>query len=267
MVSGRISSLFPAGLSSAEVSGLPEPFASAIIPAYNEADRIEDTLAGCAALSGLCEIIVVDDASRDETAAVAERTKTARVIRLDRNRGKAGALDAGLAAASAPYILMLDADLGGSARLAQALLTPVLAGECDMTVAVFPELAAGSGTRSSGGGFGVALKLARAGIRRLTGANLTAPLSGQRCLDRRIVESMGGFASRSGGGKGFGVETALSGWAAAGGWRVIEAPLEMSHRRTGKDLAGFRHRFRQLLCVVRALIWLSFARRRAARAP
>ncbi|MCC6485354.1 MAG: glycosyltransferase family 2 protein [Armatimonadetes bacterium] len=236
---------------------------SVLIPAFNESDRIAATLAGCQELAGLREVIVVDDASTDDTGAVARASGADQVICLPENRGKAGALDAGLSAAQGRYILMLDADLGASSHLANALLTPILDGEADMTVAVFPELVEKPKGVRSKGGFGFALKLARSGIRALTGAQLVAPLSGQRCLDRRIVETMGGFVSQGGGGRGFGVETALSGWAAAGGWRVREIPVEMSHRRTGKNLSGLLHRLRQLAHISRALVWLAGARRRA----
>ncbi len=227
--------------------------ASLLIPAFNEEDRIAETLQAACGLRGVSEIIVIDDGSTDRTAEAAASAGAARVLRLPRNRGKGAALDAGLREATGRFILMLDADLGGSASLAQPLLDPVLEGRADMTVAVFPELRSQRG----GGGFGLALRLARWGIRLLTGAELAAPLSGQRALDRRIVETMGGF------GRGFGVETALSGWAAAGGWKVLEVPLEMSHRRTGRDLRGFLHRGRQLLHIARALLWLAGARRRA----
>ncbi len=233
--------------------------ACVLIPARNESARIADTVRAASALAGICDVIVIDDASTDDTAALAREAGAVQVVRLERNLGKGGALDEGFKHCFSPVILMLDGDLGESASLAQALLDPVLAGECDMTVAVFPELVE-RGARTGGGGFGLALKLARRGIRLLTGCELAAPLSGQRALDRRIVEGMGGF------GHGFSVETCLSGWAAAGGWRVREVPVAMKHRRTGKDLAGMRHRARQLMHIARGLVWVAFNRGKARRA-
>lgn len=233
----------------------PSASISVLIPAYNEADRIARTVRAALALPCVAEVIVISDGSRDATVQAASQAGAAQVINLPVNQGKAAALDAGLAAASAPYILMLDADLGDSAALAAPLIEPVLSGNCDMTVAVFPEL-----TRpGKGGGMGLALRLARFGLKVLTGQRFIAPLSGQRALRREIVESMGGF------GQGFGVETRLSGWAGAGGWRVQEIPLEMSHRRTGKNAAGFLHRGRQLFHIMRALCWLAVNRRSSAR--
>ena len=229
--------------------------ASVLIPAFNEEDRIAATVRAVSGLRGVSEVIVIDDGSTDKTAGSAAEAGPARVLSLPRNRGKGAALDAGLREAREPVILMLDGDLGESAAHAQPLLDSVLAGQADMAVAVFPELV----SRDGGGGLGLALRLARWGIRVLTGVSFLAPLSGQRALDRRIVESMGGF------GGGFGVETALSGWAAAGGWRVVEVSLPMSHRRTGRDLRGFLHRGRQLVHIARALLWLWACRGRARR--
>src|SRR5688572_222375 len=98
----------------------PEPPAvSAVIPAYNEADRIGATVGALiAALStrfpDQFEVLVVDDGSRDDTASRAEKAG-ARVVRLPRNGGKGAALAAGFAEARGRTLLMLDADLGESA--------------------------------------------------------------------------------------------------------------------------------------------------------
>jgi glycosyltransferase involved in cell wall biosynthesis len=55
------------------------------------------------------EVIVVDDASTDRTAAVAEEMG-ARVIRHERNRGEGAARNSGIAAATQPWIALLDSD-------------------------------------------------------------------------------------------------------------------------------------------------------------
>ncbi len=242
------------------MSGQPlpdNPFVTAIIPAHNEADRVGQT-AQAARRAGADQVIVVDDASTDGTAEAARAAGADEVITLSRRAGKGGALNAVLPRAQGGYLLLLDADLGECAGLAETLVAAVRDGRCGMAVALFPELA-GDGPRR-GGGFGLAQAAARGGIRRLTGADFRAPLCGQRALDRRVVEGMGGFFP------GFGVETALSGWAAAGGWRVLEIPLSMTHRRTGKTLRGLLHRARQFADICRALLWLVTARSRARAA-
>ena len=86
---------------------------SVVIPAFNEAARVGPGLRRAAeylAARGTgYEILVVDDGSRDETAAVAER-HGARVVRLPRNRGKGAAVRAGLQAAVGERVLISDAD-------------------------------------------------------------------------------------------------------------------------------------------------------------
>ena len=87
---------------------------SIVIPAYNEARRLPATLAGWRAFLGEqpypWEIVVVDDGSADATADVAA-TAGARVLRLEPNQGKGGAVRAGVLAASGEVIAYVDADL------------------------------------------------------------------------------------------------------------------------------------------------------------
>ncbi len=83
---------------------------SVVIPAYNAADFLADALASVAAQTvAPFEVIVVDDASVDETAEIAMRAG-AHVVRLERNGGVAAARNAGIAIARAPWIAFLDAD-------------------------------------------------------------------------------------------------------------------------------------------------------------
>lgn len=213
---------------------------SAIIPAYNEALYIEPTVLALAAANIADEIIVVDDASTDHTGRLAAQAG-AKVVRLRRRRGKRGAQDAGVRAARGNFLLFLDADLGPTAAEAAKLLEPVVGGECDMSIAVFPH------RPGKGGGLGLVVRLARWGIMRATGRSMEAPLSGQRALRRAV------WARSLGAARGFGSEVALTMDAICGGCRVLEVPVEMDHRVTANDLVGIKHRARQLLDVARVL--------------
>jgi dolichyl-phosphate beta-glucosyltransferase len=97
---------------------------SVVIPAYNEASRIERTLDcsvafldqhGCS--HGSWEIIVADDGSRDDTGAIVQRyigshgDARVRLVALPHNRGKGAALRAGVAASRGRRVLLMDADL------------------------------------------------------------------------------------------------------------------------------------------------------------
>src|SRR5579859_3015037 len=68
-----------------------------VIPARNEADRIEATVTAALGLPAAAVVIVVDDGSTDGTAAAA-RSAGAVVTRHARNRGKGATLETGAAA-------------------------------------------------------------------------------------------------------------------------------------------------------------------------
>jgi len=177
---------------------------SVIIPAYNEAGPLPATVAALRGLPEVDEIVVVDDGSTDETAAVAEGLGC-RVVRLVRNRGKGKALTAGVRAAKGDVLVFLDADLGASAAEARRLLAPLLAGEADMVIGRFPEA-------QRPGGLGMVKALARAGVRWLGGLAVAAPLSGQRAIRRTVLEAVGDLAG------GFGVEVGLTDRRGPGGF-------------------------------------------------
>jgi glycosyltransferase involved in cell wall biosynthesis len=83
---------------------------SVVIPAHNREQMLARALGSVLAQSPAPEeIVVVDDASSDGTAAVAEEMG-ARVIRHDRNRGEGAARNSGIEAATQPWVALLDSD-------------------------------------------------------------------------------------------------------------------------------------------------------------
>jgi hypothetical protein len=211
----------------------------AIVPAKDRADSIVATVAALVALDVVDRVVVVDDGSTDATGNLAAAAG-ATVVRLPRNLGKGGAVAKGVEAAiDADVYLLIDADLGDTAGLADALLAPVLDGDADLTIAVLP-------SAGSKGGFGSVRALAAEGIRRATGFAPRAPLSGQRAVRGELLRSLP-LAAR------FGLETALTIDALRAGARVVEVDVAMDHRHTGRRLAGFRHRGNQGVDILRAL--------------
>ncbi|NDC79855.1 MAG: glycosyltransferase, partial [Verrucomicrobia bacterium] len=88
---------------------------SVILPAYNEARVLRETLGGLARTKypGPVEFIVVDDGSTDSTLALAREVarEDARFTVLHQsNQGKAAALNRGLAVSQHPWVVTLDAD-------------------------------------------------------------------------------------------------------------------------------------------------------------
>ncbi len=212
---------------------------SVVIPAYNEAEHIARTLQAVRQSVACDEVIVVDDGSADETGSLA-REWADTVIRLPQNRGKGYALKTGWERAAGSIVLLLDSDLGESAGQAGRLLQPVLDEECDMAIAILP-------VPEKKGGFGLAKGLARQGIRLLTGFSPTAPLSGQRAVNREVLQRVRQLD------RGFGIEVGLTVDVLRAGYRIKEVPVPFSHRVTGNDLAGCMHRGKEFVAIGRAL--------------
>ncbi len=110
---------------------------SCVIPAYNEGRRIGGVLSAVVGHPLIAEVIVVDDASTDHTARVVRSFPGVRLVRLDRNHGKARALHAGIQAAVNPVLLLLDGDLIGLRAVDVTLLIqPVFEGRADVAMSL-----------------------------------------------------------------------------------------------------------------------------------
>lgn len=216
-----------------------------LIPALDE----QDTVAGVVAVAraaAIGPVMVIDDGSSDATAEVAAAAG-AEVLRLERNRGKGGALAAGARVRKERVLVLLDADLTGlRPRHVRALARPVLAGKADMSRGVFV-----------GGRWPTYLA-----------QKLVPVLNGQRGLLReRLLE-----VERLGDSR-YGVEIAISEHARRSGWRTVDVPLPgvsqvMKEEKLGA-WRGVTRRLRMygeiLLEVVRSSV--AGARSRLRRGP
>lgn len=93
------------------VAHVDDPAIAVVVPARNAEQLLPDLLAALerSTCEDPWELVVVDDASSDSTAAIAEAWG-ARVVRLEGQSGPAAARNAGLATATAPLIAFTDAD-------------------------------------------------------------------------------------------------------------------------------------------------------------
>jgi glycosyltransferase involved in cell wall biosynthesis len=112
---------------------------SIIIPAFNEAKTILtvfDRLKEC--VSDFHEIIVVDDASTDETASLVNERANAdpriRLLRHPRNLGKTGALRTGFAEVTGDIVVIQDADLEYDPADIPDLVAPILQNRGDVSL-------------------------------------------------------------------------------------------------------------------------------------
>jgi glycosyltransferase involved in cell wall biosynthesis len=224
------------------------PEIAVVVSAYNEADRLGETLTAVQGAFPGARVMVADDFSTDPTPQVAEQAG-AELVRAHKHLGKGGANTLAVgrllgrgAPRELPLLVLCDGDLGTSARELPRLVEALERDEGDLAVAAF--------ARRVGGGFGVALRFSRWAIRRRTGGALepAAPISGQRALKPDVIRAIYPFAD------GFGMETAMTIDAHRAGFRLVEVELPLEHRATGKTAAGFLHRFRQLLSFARVYV-------------
>ena len=174
-----------------------------IIPAYNEERTIGDVIGVVGQAPFIDEIIVVSDGSSDRTADISQDCG-ARVIALNENLGKGGAMMVGVNSTDAEVVLFLDADLINLRPWHVVdLLLPVLDGSAEMTVGIFEQ-----------------------GRLATDLAQFFAPfLSGQRAVKRDLFTQLSNLELSR-----FGVEVALTRFAKTAGISVVEVELrDMSH--------------------------------------
>lgn len=121
---------------------MAEPVLSVVVPAYEEEKRLpaafDEILPYLRKLPETWELLIVDDGSKDGTAALVEewarREPRIRLVRLPVNRGKGAAVRAGMLAARGQYRLFRDADSStGMAELAEFL--PLARAGADVVIA------------------------------------------------------------------------------------------------------------------------------------
>ena len=213
--------------------------ALALVAARNEEERIADTVEALRSVAD--RVVVVDDGSGDRTAEAAAEAG-ARVLVVPRSIGKGGALEGALARLEPvdAYVLV-DGDVGPSAKEAVALLEQVRTDRADLAIGVLPP-------DPRHGGFRLVKRAAGAAVEAACRFRPLEPLSGQRALSRRAMEAVRPLSA------GFGVEVGMTIDAVRAGLRVIEVPVEMEHAPTGRSPAAFAHRARQGLALLGASV-------------
>lgn len=215
-------------------------FTSVIIPAYNEGERIKDTLDNIVDINIIDEILVVDDGSKDNTAFVLKNYNNPKVKyhTQNPNQGKGKALEKGLEMVDekSEVIVFLDADVGKTSSEVTKIIEPVIEGDCDVAIARFRPA-------KKKGGMGFVKRLAKDSVYELTGVELNATISGQRAFRREVIERFDSIPD------GYGVEVGMTIDILKWNYKVKEYIVDMTHNETGRDLSGFIHRGKQYIHI------------------
>lgn len=121
------------------VAAIP-PKVSIVVPAFNEAGRIGETLRRVETfikrMPWSAEVIVVDDGSRDETCNMVNELKFPglRLLQNGTNRGKGFAVKSGVLAASGEYVMFSDADLSAPIDELEKLLSAAEQHQADVVI-------------------------------------------------------------------------------------------------------------------------------------
>jgi glycosyltransferase involved in cell wall biosynthesis len=227
---------------------------AAIVPAFNEAGAVGRVVEEIRAFDATIDVVVVDDASTDDTAAVAE-SLGATVLRLPFNVGIGGAVQTGFRYAldeGYDTAVRLDGDGQHDASELAKLLAPLERGEADLVV--------GSRFVDPGGAYRPPLAR-RIGIRLfarlvslLGGERVTDTTSGFLALDRVGIEL---FAAEYPHDYPE-VEATLV--ALRSGLRLSQVQVDMRERETGASSITFLPSLYYIVKVTLALLVASLRR-------
>lgn len=214
----------------------------AVVPVYNEGDLIKDTIEGLKKIESIDEIVVVNDGSTDNTSDICKSLGVT-VINIENNQGKGHAIKSAIESISFDYLALVDGDLGNTSWEVEKLIDPVINGKGDVSIAKFPKA-------EVKGGFGLVKGFAKKSVYYFTGVELDTTLSGQRVYRKEVLNKIDYIPNR------YGIELAMTVQTINNGFSIIEVPVTMKHRYSGRNLKGFIHRGKQFLDILKTSIML-----------
>jgi glycosyltransferase involved in cell wall biosynthesis len=219
------------------------PRIAVLIPCHNEALTVGKVVRDFRAALPEAAIYVFDNASTDDTAALA-RAAGATLVAVPA-KGKGHVVRSMFRDVDADVFLMVDGDDTYPADRARAVLAPVLDGDADMVVGTRLEAHHDSAFRRFHG-FGN--RLVRGVISRLFNTSIADVLSGYRAFSTRFVRSMPVLSH------GFEIETEMTVFALSQGMQLREVPVPYGARPEGSH--SKLHTFRDGYRVLRTILFL-----------
>jgi glycosyltransferase involved in cell wall biosynthesis len=226
----------------------------AVVPAWNEAGAIGQVVAGIRAFDQTIDVVVVDDASTDETSAVADE-HGATVLRLPFNVGIGGGVQTGFQYALAggyDAAVRLDGDGQHDPAEIGKLLEPIERGEANLVIG--SRFADGSGSYRPPFARRLGIRVFARLVSTLGGQRVTDTTSGFVALDRVGIEL---FAEEYPHDYPE-VEATLV--ALRSGLRLAQVQVEMRERETGASSITFVRSLYYMVKVMLALLVASLRR-------
>lgn len=207
----------------------------AIIPAYNECEKIGQVVSGIRKSEKNIDVLVIDDGSTDKTAHYA-RAAGAKVLRLSSNMGYGVALQTGFKYACEreyDFLVQLDADGQHDPAYIPEMLKVVMAGEADLVLGSrFLDKTTPDESKYKAG---KARKLGMVFFAFLTtkliGFKVTDPTSGYQAFNKRVMA----FFTQDFFPSDFPDADVLVMLHRAG-FKIKEFPMIMSKRENGKSM-------------------------------
>jgi len=223
-----------------------EPCLSVVMPVFNEAATVADVIKTVLAQRPVQQLIIVDDASTDGTwdklQPLAAGEARIKLVRHEFNQGKGAALRTGFAQATAPVVIIQDADLEYDPAEYHRLLVPILTGRADV---VFGSRFTGSDAhRVLYYWHSVGNKILTTLSNMATGVNLTDMETCYKTFRREIVQKIKIEEDR------FGFEPEITAKVARLKVRIYEVAISYYGRTyaEGKKI-GWRDGFRAVWCI------------------
>ncbi|MCE5393225.1 MAG: glycosyltransferase family 2 protein [Acidithiobacillus sp.] len=231
------------------------PQLSVVIPLYNEVESIDALLAALRqALEGAdVEIIIVDDGSRDGSAAALDRaqadwSEVLTVIHLQRNFGQTAAMQAGIDAAQGEVIVTLDADLQNDPQDILPLAERLLRENLDVVAGWRKNRQDGLFLRK------IPSRIANRLIRRLTGVKLHDYGCTLKAYRASVLHGVRLYGE---------MHRFIPAWLSTLTYtdRIVEVPVRHHPRRAGKSKYGITRTFRVLVDLLFVKFFLGYSQR------
>ena len=201
----------------------PEPVLGVIIPAFDEERSLELVVRRVLEESSVQQVVIVDDCSTDGTLAAARRCvgdSRVTVKTHATNQGKGAAIRTGLAAITAPLVIIQDADLEYDPADYGKLISPILRGRADVVYGI----RGFAGHSAYSYWFVIGNRMVTTATNILFNCYIQDMETGYKVMRTSLLRRLGLRGDR------FDVEPEITGRVLRLGYRIYEVPIDYAAR-------------------------------------